>query len=175
MKTVVLVANKDEAKHLINLENNVCKIIITGEGRSNVIKTLAEKIKDGTIEITDRVINVGYVGAYGFKKGDIVCVNEVQHLIPSETIKELPIKFNYITRFQPADCFTADNFVDSDSVGPWMPDKYVCDMELYYIALMFPYVISYKIVSDELNYDEYTKASFEESWNKVREYIKENL
>lgn len=175
MKTIILIANDDEAKHLKNLECNICKIIITGEGRSNVIKSLAEKIKDGTIEITDRIINVGYVGGCGFNKGDIVYVNEVQHFIPSVTIKELPIQFNYLTRFIPAKCFTADNFVDSESVGPWMPEKYVCDMELYYIALMFPNVISYKIVSDELNYAQYTEASFKESWIKVEEYIKENL
>lgn len=179
-KTVILVANDNEASYLKDLVFNhtsnkpVC-ILITGEGRSNVIKTLAERIKDGTIEISDRVINVGYVGGYGFKQGDIVCINEVQHLIPSEYVKETPIKFNLITRFQPADCYTSDNFVDADSVGPWMPEKYVCDMELYYIALMFPNVISYKIVSDELNYVEYKEANFDKSWKMVKEYIEENL
>lgn len=175
MKTVVLVANKDEAKHLINIENNVCKIIITGEGRSNVIKTLAEKIKDGTIEITDRVINVGYVGGYGFKKGDIVYINKVQHFIPSTYVKEEPINFNLLTIFSPTECFTADNFVDVNYVNPNMPKKFVCDMELYYIALMFPNVISYKIVSDELNYNDYKEASFDKSWKIVNKYIKENL
>ena len=36
---IILVANEDEARHLNNLPDDV-EIIITGEGRSNVIKTL---------------------------------------------------------------------------------------------------------------------------------------
>ena len=180
MKTVIIVANDDEANHLKDLVFNhtpgkPVSILITGEGRSNVIRTIAEKLINGYIEFDDRIINVGYVGAYGFKKGDIVCINEVQHLIPSKTIKELPIKFNLLTKFQPAECFTSDNFVDADDIDPWMPEKFVCDMELYYIALMFPNVISYKIVSDTLNYDEYKEENFDKSWKMVKEYIKENL
>lgn len=183
MKTVILVANDNEASYLKDLVFNhtsnkpVC-ILITGEGRSNVIKTLAKRIKDGTIESSDRVINVGYVGGYGFKSGDTIKIGSVEHFIPSETIKEKSIyldgkytkdsKINYFNEY----CYTADNFVDADSVGPWMPDKFVCDMELYYIALMFPNVISYKIVSDTLDYDEYKQADFKESWEIVKKEIK---
>ena len=63
-----------------------------------------------------------------------------------------------------------------------MPDKFVCDMELYYISLFFPEVISYKIVSDELNLDDYKNVSlkyfekkqlFDNAWEKVRNELKE--
>ena len=180
MKTVIIVANEEEAKNLSELVFNhtpdkEVMILITGEGRTNVIKMLSEKLKNGTIKPNDRIINVGYVGAYGFKKGDIVCIHKVQHFNPSNYVKERPLELNVNSKYSLTECFTSDNFVDTDYVNPNMPDKFVCDMELYYIALMFPDVISYKIVSDELNYEDYKKASFNESWINLKEYIKENL
>ena len=169
MKTVILVANQDEANHLKDFGFN---IIITGEGRSNVIKTVAELLKNDVIEIGDRIINVGYVGAKGFDKGSIVQVGCVEHFIPSETIKESCISVNCPFSFEKVGCFTADNFIEYDDINPWMPDKFVCDMELYYITLMLPTVSSIKIVSDTLDYDEYKEADFKESWEIVNNELK---
>ena len=183
MKTFILVANGDEARHVKSLENDSCQVIITGEGRTNVIKTLAEKLKDGTISGDYQIINAGYVGGEGFHVGDVVKIGRVSHFIPSTTIKEREIYINCSsTELPQTECFTADNFVDADSVGPWVPDKFVCDMELYYISLFFPEVISYKIVSDELNLDDYKNVSlkyfekkqlFDNAGEKVRNELKE--
>lgn len=185
-KTIILVANEDEANHLKDLvfnhtpEHEVC-ILITGEGRTNVIRTLSQKILDGFITSNDKIINVGYVGAKGIKTGEIVKIGSVQHFIPSHTIKETTIYLDgkysndsYLNKYN-VSCYTGDNFVEYDDIGPWFPDEFVCDMELYYIALMFPEVISFKIVSDTLDYDEYKKADFEESWMKVVKTLKEML
>ena len=169
MKTIILVANEDEAKHLSDLN---CNIIITGEGRSNVIETIAEVLKNDVIEMGDRVINVGYVGAKGFDKGNIVQVGKVEHMIPSKTIKEKCIAIGCPFNFQTVECYTSDDFVDADDVNPWMPEKFVCDMELYYLALMFPSIESIKIVSDTLDYDEYKQADFKESWEAVKKELK---
>ena len=174
--TIILVANNDEARKLSSKDLK-CDILITGEGRSNVIRTLAGCLKEGIITDDKTIINVGYVGAKGIEPGTVVKIGAVEPYISSETIKENCIFLKNIkANLSCQGCFTADNFVKaSDDRVADLPKECVIDMELYYIALMFPYVNSYKIVSDELNYDEYTEASFEESWNKVKEYIKENL
>ena len=174
MKTCILVANVDEANHIrpIIKEKQNVQIVITGEGRSHVISSLADRLKDGTFEFSDKIINVGYVGANGYKKGDVLMIGNVQHLLPSKTISEPGINLK-VTNFnnELANCYTADNFINKGDVD--IQDSRVLDMELYYIALMFPGVISIKIVSDELNFDDYKEASFEESWIKVRQIIKE--
>ena len=177
MKTCLLVANEDEAKHLSELVNQTpgheVMIMITGEGRSNLIKSVTEALRNDIIKNDDKIINVGYVGAKGFEKGSIVTIGCVEHFTPSKTIKENCIALNCCDEFQIAGCFTADNFVDEEDIDPWIPDKFVCDMELYYLALMFPSIMSIKIVSDELNFDEYKEANFEKSWEIVRNKLKE--
>ncbi len=176
MKTFILVANKDEANHLnqIAQENQNVQILIVGEGRSHVISDLANNLKNGTFTSNDRIINVGYVGANGLKKGSVVTIEKVQHLFPSKTINESEIvlsKPNCDTEC--IKCYTADNFVNKDDVD--IKDACVIDMELYYIALIFPEVVSIKIVSDELNYNDYKVANFNESWEKVRNIIKKMI
>ncbi len=183
MKTFILVANGDEARHVKSLENDSCQVIITGEGRTNVIRTLAEKLKDGTISGDYQIINIGYVGGTGLNVGDTVKIGRVSHLIPSTFIKEKEIYINCSsTELVQTECFTSDNFVQEDDIDLWMPDVFVCDMELYYIALFFPDVISYKIVSDKLNFDDYKNVSlkyfekkqlFDNAWGKVRNELKE--
>ena len=51
MKTCILVANEDEAKHILPIltENKNAQIIVIGEGRSNVLRNISEKLKDGVI------------------------------------------------------------------------------------------------------------------------------
>lgn len=176
MKTFILVANKDEADHLNQIvqENQNVRILIVGEGRSHVISTLSNNLKMGTFGSDDRIINVGYVGANGLKKGSVVTIEKVQHLFPSKTINEPEIilsKPNY--DIESVKCYTADNFVNKDDVD--IKNICVIDMELYYISLMFPEVISIKIVSDELNYNDYKVANFNESWEKVRHVIEKTI
>lgn len=177
MKTVILVANDDEAKQLSDIFEDNVEILITGEGRSNVIKSLSDKIKQGYIENNDKIINIGYVGSKGLKKGSVLKINSVEPYIKSETIEETKIDIIIAENdLESVSCYTADNFVESsDSRVIHLPSKCVIDMELYYIALMFPNVVSYKIVSDTLNYDDYKKANFEESWNNIKTILTEEI
>lgn len=167
--TIFLVANEDEAQHLQPLESDSRRIIIIGEGRSNVIRTLAAKIKDGKIKADDTIINVGYVGAKGIEKGQIVKVSKVSLYLPSKTVQENPIELNTLSaNFHQKDDFTAENFITADDERvAELPEKCVIDMELYYIALMLPEVMSVKIVSDSLNFEEYQQANFATSWETV--------
>ena len=151
--------------------------MITGEGRSNVIKSLTNRIKQGHIGDNDRIINVGYVGSKGLKRGSVLKINSVEPYMPSETIEESKIDMTISENdLESVSCYTADDFVESsDSNVIHLPPKCVIDMELYYIALMFPNVISYKIVSDTLNYNDYKKANFKKSWESVRTLLKEEI
>lgn len=177
MKTIILVANDDEAKQLSDIFEDNVEILITGEGRSNVIKSLSDKIKQGYIENNDKIINVGYVGSKGLKNGSVLKINSVEPYMPSETIEETKIDITISENdLESVSCYTADDFVESsDSNVIHLPSKCVIDMELYYIALMFPNVVSYKIVSDTLNYDDYKKADFEESWNNIKTILTEEI
>lgn len=175
MKTCILVANEDEARHLheITRDSTRTQIIIVGEGRSQVIATLARCLKDGTIASDDRLINVGYVGANGYHKGDVVRVKSVRHLYPSTTICEPALTLPYTSDTPVAECYTADNFVNKDGFD--MTLRGVIDMELYYMALMFPDVRSIKIVSDELDYHDYKAADLEQSWQVALRLIQADL
>lgn len=175
MKTCILVANEDEARHIqeITQATTNTQIVIVGEGRSQVLATLSRYLKDGTIAPDDRVINVGYVGANGYHKGDVVRVKSVRHLYPSTTIREPTLTLPYTSDALVAECYTADNFVNKDGFD--MTLRGVIDMELYYMALMFPEVRSVKIVSDELDYHDYKAADLEQSWQVALRLIQADL
>lgn len=167
-KNFILVANEDEANQIGSFKNS--QVIIIGEGRSKVISTLSKLLKKGNFKSGDKIINVGYVGGNGYKKGEVVKIGKVRHLFSSKTINEPILNLQTINPDDKiANCCTADNFVNKNDIDINSPC--VVDMELYYIALMLPETMSIKIVSDELNYSEYTNANFKESWQKVRNLI----
>ena len=94
MKTYILVANEDEANKINSLQN--IQVIIIGEGRAKVISTISNLLKNNTFKSEDKIINIGYVGGNGYKKGEIVKIENVRHLFPSKTVKEPIIKLNSI-------------------------------------------------------------------------------
>lgn len=167
-KNFILVANEDEARQVGLFKNT--QVIIIGEGRSKVISTLSNLLKEGILKSGDKIINIGYVGGNGYKKGEVVQIGKVRHLFPSKTISEPSFILQTINSDNKiANCCTADNFVNKDDIDINSPC--VIDMELYYIALMLPQTISIKVISDELNYSEYANSNFKESWGKVRDII----
>ena len=177
-KFIVLVANEDEANKS-QLKNENCEMIVMGEGRVNTIKTLTKCLKEGRIGDSDTIVNIGYVGAKGFQKGDVLVVDEVGLFKPSTYIKEENIRMyngktlpDALQGFTHTNCFSSQDFVKADE-APLLPDKCVCDMELYWIGLMFPNVMSIKIVSDTLNYDDYKVAQFQQSWQDVSLAVKD--
>ena len=176
-KFVILVANEDEANKS-QLKDENCEIVVMGEGRVNTIKTLTKCLKEGRITDLDTIVNIGYVGAKGFQKGDVLVVDEAGLFKPSTYIKEENIRLyngktfpDPVQGFMHTNCFSSQDFVKSEDAH-LLPEKCICDMELYWIALIFPNVISVKIVSDTLNYDDYKVAQFHQSWQDVSLAIK---
>ena len=151
----ILVAEKSEKKALGRVSG--AKVIITGVGAKNVIKTL----KNLNIGQDDKVYNVGYCGAYGLPVGNVAIIGIAKLLPESEFNKPIWLELESVVT-----CYTANEFVKkADKVGCY-------DMELYYIASFFPQVQSIKIVSDSLDYEEYKKASFKKQWAAIRTILK---
>lgn len=147
------------------------EIIKTGIGLCNVINTLALKLATGQMQLTDRIINVGYAGSNKYEVGDIVAVSETKRLCPSATVPENTYRLIYypllpaIANFDY--CLTADDFCNE--IINEIP---AVDMELYYIKAMgFENVTSFKIISDNLNYCGYEKFEAEESWKKLNNIL----
>lgn len=118
------------------------KIIQTGVGGINVIKSLCDLPKDTPI------INFGYAGSNKIKKGTEVKIGKSQLYHPNVTYDE-PY---FILLEGDIICYTSNDFVlETDIEEPC-----VFDMELAYIlALGFTNIKSIKIISDTLNFDEY--------------------
>lgn len=166
MAKIILVAMEKEAQY-IDCPN--AKVIVTGIGMNNVIKTLSRALIYGKISERDTVINVGYAGSSCFNVGDIVAVHNVKRLKPSTTVEEdtysLILKLDSVNRVAP--CYTADDFVEGDKAIP------LVDMELYYIRAFFKNLISFKIVSDNLNAMEYEEFNPDKAWEKMNSILNE--
>ena len=167
MRTVILCAMEKEAQY-INCPLNV-EVIQTGIGLCHTVNTLALKLATGQMQLTDRIINVGYAGSNQYEVGDIIGINKVQRLCPSATVPETvynldafcPKAMLQVTNID--HCYTADDFCN-EIIKP-IP---AVDMELYYIKAMgFENVTAFKIISDNLNYCGYEKFEAEESWKKL--------
>ena len=163
---IILVAMEKEAQY-IDCPN--AKVIVTGIGLNNVVKTLSRALIHGKISKNDSIINVGYAGSSCFSVGDIVAVNCVRRLSPSTTVEEdtypLTLKLDSVNKIAP--CYTADDFFEGDNVIP------LVDMELYYIRAFFNNLISFKIVSDNLNAKVYEEFNPEEAWKKMNIILNE--
>lgn len=157
---VILVAMEKEAKYI---DCPGAKVIVTGIGVNNVIKTLSKAILTGEITAYDTLINVGYAGSNCFNVGEIIAVNAVERFTPSTTVVEdqYPLKFNseHVTKVAP--CYSADDFIESDK------EIYLVDMELYYIRAFFDNLFAFKIVSDNLNSKTYDEFEPELAWDRM--------
>ena len=160
---IVICAEEDEAKNIITKDRKVY-VHITGPGLYNILKTPRLNVKSD-----DLILNIGYAGSNLFKPGEIFSVVTSQRLEPSKTIKEEK-QYLFPYYFLGADCYTADNFIEKTSQQ--LP---LVDMELYYLSLIYPGIRSIKIVSDNLNYKDYKKSDFKDSWELVNKAIKELL
>lgn len=120
------------------------KIIKTGVGGLNVIKTLIDTPKDTPI------INFGYVGSNIIPIGTEIKVGKSKLYHPHVTYDE-PY---YVLLEGDILCYTSNDFVLQTDIN----EPVVFDMELAYImALGFTNVQAIKIVSDTLNLDEYNE------------------
>mgnify|MGYP003298778385 CR=1 FL=1 len=118
------------------------KVIVTGIGCNNVIKTLCRAIIHKKVSENDTFINVGYAGSTCFNIGDVVAVRSIKRLRPDLSVTEdaIPITFETFNQCLYAPCYTADEFYEGKKAIP------LVDMELYYIKALCNNLISYKIV-----------------------------
>lgn len=150
---IVFCAEIEEAQ---NIKCPEAKIIITGAGLCNVIQTPRIIVNPG-----DTLINIGYAGSNLFPIGTVKAVNRCRRLTPSSTIEEreliLKTKFGAIVG-----CYTADDFTEQST-----KDIPLVDMELYYLASIYPQMESIKIVSDNLNYKDYKTQDLSTCWDYI--------
>ena len=134
------------------------KIIKTGVGNTNVISSLVNENKDQTI------INIGYAGSNFLPVGEVVKVARSYNFNLPKNV-EIDCKFHgFILDKEGVDCYTSSDFILSCD----LKEPVVFDMELNtIIALGFRKVISYKIVSDNLNIEEYESFNEAEVWQEL--------
>lgn len=154
---IIFCAEIEEAQHI---DCPKAKIVITGPGLCNVIQTPRLNVTQ-----TDKIINIGYAGSNKYEVGEVVSVYEARRFSPSLTIQERSISL--ATCYFSDICYTADDFVEDTTFS----DIPLIDMELYYLASIYPQIEALKIVSDNLSYSEYKKADFKASWKTVNEVL----
>lgn len=155
----IICAEEEEAQHL-DIKN--AKIHITGVGLYNVLKSPRIELKEN-----DLVLNIGYAGSNVYKPGEVFSVSSCERLNPSKIVDEKK-QFLYPFHFLGAECYTADDFIESA-----FRELPLVDMELYYLCLTYPGIRAIKIISDNLNYKDYKKVKLQESWELVNKAINE--
>lgn len=143
---LIVIAEKEELKLVEELGYENYPVLITGVGGMNVIGALKDIPKD------TEILNIGYVGSNHWKAGTIIEVvkvatnHEIAHFC--EPFKFLQYKNEYDDT---AYCYTSTDFVENTN----KTEHCVFDMELAFICSMFNNVRSIKVVSDNLNKEEY--------------------
>ena len=170
MIPIILVATDEE--YLFAKKYFSDQIVIrTGIGSLNVIRTLATLLCTFKIQ-NIHIVNVGYAGSNVIKKGTVVRVkNSCNYNWPVNV--EYDCGLNEVTlSTEGVDCYSSNEFVTETKIK----EPVVFDMELNTITA-FPLwkVSAYKIVSDNLDYNEYEKFDKEESWKELRKRISEEL
>lgn len=140
---MIIVAATEKELKLLDKDFNDCKYIVTGEGALNVIHSLQH------IDRNEQIFNIGYAGSNFIPIGTKIRVGEVRLYHPNVNIDEQSFKLDGDVL-----CYTSNDFVLETKVSV----PCVFDMELAYIlALGFKNVISEKIISDNLNLDEFER------------------
>lgn len=118
------------------------RIIITGVGPGNIYRSLRR------IPRWRKIINFGFAGSNKILKGLVVKVRSCKHYHPNCTYEEE----SFVLGRGDVTCYTSNDFVLQTEIE----EPVVFDMELYYILSMgYKKVKSIKIVSDNLDYNEY--------------------
>lgn len=160
----IFVAEENEAKHIDNFPNS--KIILTGIGGVNTIKTISRLLQSTRFTDRDKFFNVGYCGTScrHLNIGDVCKVGCSKVEKESAIAPEPEIKLCDDTHV----CFSANDFVTSSEHDG------LFDMELYTLATVFPQIQSYKIISDKLDFDTYKQVSensIETSWKSINDIL----
>lgn len=184
MKVLFVVAEMQEAIPLIehfklkkkNLDNvnlwanDKYKLLITGPGVLNIIKSLSTAMQLGILNLCVDIINIGYAGSKGLRIGSVVPVKACR-CFEFPVLANIGIK-NYVKLIDDGvDCYTSIDFVQNANN---IPDVALFDMELAYIAkFVYNSLHSIKIVSDNLDYVGFKNFDKAEVWPKAIRMIEE--
>lgn len=186
MKTLLVVAEMQEAKQIIEYykmlktsklsidlwesETHNLYLIITGPGVNNVISSLSKAIYLGVLKIKTNVINVGYAGAKGLNIGQVVCVKNC-HCLEFPTKADTKVGNCIKLSNEGYDCYTSFDFVEKAET---IEEKALFDMELAYIArFVCGKLHSIKIVSDNLDYNDFKGFDGNKAWKEAIKKIEE--
>lgn len=156
---ILIIATKDEVKQVKRPRNS--KIIVTGMGEFNVIKTLSKAILKKQITEKDKIFNIGYCGSNISPVGTVHKVAVSASEIKSNFVEYKEIKLAK----DGAKCYSSNNFVTKTN------NKGIFDMELYTIANIFPKVKAIKVVSDSLSMKQYHAVSVEDAWKEANKIL----
>lgn len=146
---LIVIAEKEELKLVEELGLQDEPIIITGVGAINVLNALKNIPKD------ENIINVGYAGSNNLNIGTRVAVSVVKTLHEKANFTEQS-KCCYVQTKNydvVAPCYTSTDFVTKAEIK----EDCVFDMELAFICSLFDNVWALKVVSDNLNKEEYNE------------------
>lgn len=158
---LVVVATDQEYKQAC--ENTKFKVVKTGVASGNVIQVLKDVNKN------TKIINVGFAGSNCLPVGTIAKIKNSFLYHPNVSFEEKTYQLG-----GEVDCYTSHDFVLSTNIK----EPVVFDMELNTICALGFEVESYKIVSDNLNLNQYEKAEAQKvdlskCFKKVFEIIEE--
>ena len=158
MDAVIVVATVNEVPLVKQLGYENFPIVITGVGAINVISTLKSFPRN------THIINIGYAGSNNIEVGRQVAISVVKTLHEkvdfNEDSKYCIIPNKGYTDIAP--CYTSTDFVTNTKIK----EDCVFDMELAFICSMFDNVRSIKVISDNLNVNQYEKTILGENNNE---------
>lgn len=167
---IILVAT-DQEFELAKKYLGEYKIVQTGVGASNVIKKCSELlISFVRKKHYEPIINIGFSGSNTLPKGTVTKVRRSYRFI-DHTVGFKDYRNGCPLGNKGYDCYTSNDFVTEDE----RDEPVLYDMELNYIAA-FPFNVlgSIKIVSDNLDVDEYAESihtSTDQIWAQVRSLV----
>ena len=145
---LIVIAEKEELKLVEELGYGDEPILITGVGGMNVIEALKGISRD------TEILNIGYCGSNHYEVGtrlQIIAVG-TNHEKAQFTERIKPLNVKLAEKYDDtAYCYTATDFVSETN----KTEHCVFDMELAYIRALFDNVRSIKVVSDNLNKNQY--------------------
>lgn len=145
---VVVISSINEFPLVKKFGYDTYPVVITGEGGYNAINAL-KHLDRGT-----KILNIGYCGSNHFKRGQVVKIDLVHTCHDRASFSDgcflvLDVKCN--AECKSVTCYTSSDFVTSTTIE----EPCVFDMELAYICAYFDNVASLKVVSDNLNKEEF--------------------
>lgn len=148
---LIVVAEKEELKLVDEFGYEDYPVLIMGVGGVNVIRALKNFPRD------TKILNIGYAGSNNLPVGTKVVVNSCSTYNEIANFYEKKNTFTTIDfdkKFLRCPCYTSTDFITHTN----KKESCVFDMELAFICALFDNVSAIKVVSDNLNLEDYRKS-----------------